>query len=66
MALPRITARMRSWSASASSRRFSTTIAAPSPCTKPSADASNVLQRPSGAIIRSFESPTLRFGCSTA
>ena len=54
-AVPRITARMRSPSACASERRLSTTTPQPSPRTKPSADASKVLQRPSGASIRAFE-----------
>ena len=39
---------MRSPAASASDRRFNTTIAQPSPRTNPSAAASNVLHRPSG------------------
>ena len=55
-AVPLITARMRSPSASASLSRFKTTTPQPSARTNPSAAASNTLQRPSGASIRAFES----------
>ena len=46
-----MTASTSSPSASASASRFSTTTPAPSARTKPSARASNALQRPSGAIM---------------
>jgi hypothetical protein len=51
VALPRITAQMRSPSASASSSRFSTTTPTPLPKTVPSAEASNARTRPSGERI---------------
>ena len=50
--LPGITARTWSPAACASASRFSTTMPQPSPRPNPSAAASNVLHRPSGAIMR--------------
>ncbi|MEQ1506347.1 MAG: hypothetical protein ABMB14_29220 [Myxococcota bacterium] len=61
-AVPRITATIRSPSASASASRFSTTRPAPSPRPYPSADASNVLHRPSGDSAPSFEKYTVGSG----
>ena len=46
----------------ASESRLSTTTPQPSPRTKPSAAASNVLQRPSAASIRDFENAMLLSG----
>src|ERR1017187_2694017 len=46
---------MLSPSATASDRRLSTTTPHPSPRTKPSAEASKVLHRPSAAIMCDFE-----------
>src|ERR1700693_2993438 len=54
-AVPRITARMRSPSARASERRFNTTMPHPSLRTKPSADASKDLHRPSGDNMCAFD-----------
>src|SRR5215831_3204637 len=62
---PRITARMRSPEARASERRFNTTVAQPSPLLKPSAAASKVLARPSGARARDMERNTLISGAIT-
>ena len=54
IAAPRMTPQMRSPSASASARRFRTTMPQPSPRTYPFAEASNVLHRPSGDNIPAF------------
>src|ERR1700753_2707156 len=51
MAVPRMRASMRSPAFKASDSLLSTTMPQPSPRTYPSAEASNVLQRPSGATI---------------
>src|SRR3954464_5335083 len=64
-ALPRTTARIRSPSATASESRFRTTTPTPSLRTKPSARESNVLQRPSGAIMPHFEKHTYPSGESS-
>ncbi|COW45036.1 Uncharacterised protein [Mycobacterium tuberculosis] len=61
---PRTTARMRLPSRTASSSRLSTTTAAPSPRTYPSADASKVLHRPSGDSIPHREQAMLGPGLS--
>src|SRR5262249_31156693 len=65
-ALPRITARIRSPSRWASDRRLSTTRPQPSPRTKPSADASKVLHRPSGDSIRALHSAIIDAGVTIA
>ncbi len=59
---PRITPWMRSSSAIASDRRLRTTIPHPSPRAKPSAEASNVLQRPSGAMNPTLDIATVSSG----
>src|SRR5947209_20228551 len=51
--------------ASASERRLRTTSPQPSPRTKPSAPASNVLQRPLADIILIFERGTAPYGDKT-
>ena len=63
LVLPRTTARMMSPSAAASARARWHTAAAPSPRSKPSAEASNVLQRPSlGNMLRAV-CRSVRAGC---
>ena len=65
---PRITPQIRSPSASASLSLFSTTIPQPSPRTKPLAEASKALHRPSGdnirALARSSVSRPERIACT--
>ena len=61
-ALPRIKARMRSPSACAWLKRLRTTTPHPSLRANPSAVASNVLHRPSGASMRECDSATNRSG----
>ena len=63
---PRITAQMRSPSASASASRFRTTIPQPSLLTKPFADASKVLHALSGDSIPNSAISRVNPGDSTA
>jgi hypothetical protein len=61
---PRITASIRSPSARASRSSFSTITAQPSPCTKPSAAASKVAQRPFGDSIEDWQNAMFENGAS--
>ncbi|SKZ32681.1 Uncharacterised protein [Mycobacteroides abscessus subsp. abscessus] len=63
VAEPRITAKTRSPSRTASVRRLSTTTPAPSPRTKPSAATSNALHRPRGESIPHLPSANWVSGC---
>ena len=56
-AVPMITPWIGSPSAIACDRRFSSTMPAPSPRTKPLAEASNALHLPSGDSIEAWEKP---------
>ena len=66
IAEPRTSARMRSPAARASRARLSTTTPQPSLRTKPSARASNALQRPSDASARAREKNTVSWGARMA